>query len=99
MQAVDGSVPPSVCGDGVLDESEICDDGNTVSCDGCASDCQATESLQNFYPDADGDGYGDGASPVSAYCKPSGTVVNANDCNDGDASVSPAASEVCGGWR
>ena len=28
------------CGDGVLDGGEVCDDGNTVSGDGCSSDCR-----------------------------------------------------------
>jgi len=29
------------CGDGVVDSSEVCDDGNTVNGDFCPSDCQA----------------------------------------------------------
>lgn len=29
----------AVCGDGVLAESEDCDDGNTISGDGCSDDC------------------------------------------------------------
>jgi len=29
----------SVCGDGTLDADEVCDDGNTMDGDGCASDC------------------------------------------------------------
>jgi cysteine-rich repeat protein len=28
------------CGDGILDEGEECDDGNTASGDGCSSDCR-----------------------------------------------------------
>jgi cysteine-rich repeat protein len=28
------------CGNGVTDAGETCDDGNTVSCDGCSSTCQ-----------------------------------------------------------
>ncbi|MCC6336090.1 MAG: DUF4215 domain-containing protein [Myxococcales bacterium] len=28
------------CGDGVFDAGEVCDDGNTVSGDGCSSDCR-----------------------------------------------------------
>lgn len=28
---------PSVCGDGVLDNGEDCDDGNNVSSDGCSA--------------------------------------------------------------
>ncbi|NUP04467.1 MAG: hypothetical protein HOW73_00210 [Polyangiaceae bacterium] len=37
--------PPVVCGDGVLDVigGEVCDDGNTISGDGCAADCLTPE--------------------------------------------------------
>lgn len=31
------------CGDGVLDGGEVCDDGNTVSGDGCAGDCRKVD--------------------------------------------------------
>lgn len=31
------------CGDGILTEAEVCDDGNTQSGDGCAADCGAIE--------------------------------------------------------
>lgn len=34
-----------VCGDGYVYESEVCDDGNNVNCDGCSSSCQVE---QNF---------------------------------------------------
>ncbi len=37
----DCSVPaPGVCGDGVLDPGEECDDGGTVNGDGCSSTCE-----------------------------------------------------------
>ena len=29
----------SVCGDGVEEGNESCDDGNTLPCDGCPADC------------------------------------------------------------
>jgi len=32
--------PPQVCGDGVIEGNEQCDDGNAVSGDGCSSTCQ-----------------------------------------------------------
>jgi len=35
-----GSIYP-VCGDGKLDSGEQCDDGNTISGDGCSSTCQS----------------------------------------------------------
>lgn len=35
--------PPPACGDAVLDEGEVCDDGNTQSGDGCRADCLGEE--------------------------------------------------------
>lgn len=35
---------PSVCGNGVIEIAEICDDSNTTGWDGCAADCSAVES-------------------------------------------------------
>ena len=32
-----------ICGNGVLTSNKVCDDGNTVSGDGCAGDCQSIE--------------------------------------------------------
>ncbi len=43
------------CGDGVVDSDEECDDGNTVSCDGCSFDCK----LESAMADADGNGVAD----------------------------------------
>jgi cysteine-rich repeat protein len=38
---------PVRCGDGLRMGTEACDDGNTVSCDGCSADCTATETCGN----------------------------------------------------
>lgn len=35
---------PAVCGDGVLERGEACDDGNTASDDGCRGDCESTDT-------------------------------------------------------
>jgi cysteine-rich repeat protein len=32
-----------ICGNNILDEGEVCDDGNTDPCDGCAADCKHTD--------------------------------------------------------
>lgn len=34
-----------VCGDGIQDGFEACDDGGTVSCDGCAADCSRRDAV------------------------------------------------------
>ena len=38
------SAGPPVCGDGVVDPGETCDDGNTLPCDGCSATCQIETS-------------------------------------------------------
>ncbi len=45
IEVLDPTLPPcpapsAACGDGNLDPGEQCDDGNTVSCDGCSASCQ-----------------------------------------------------------
>ncbi|HET6766635.1 MAG TPA: MopE-related protein [Chitinophagaceae bacterium] len=54
-------------------------------------------TVTTFYADFDGDGYGNGASGVAEACTaPAGYVSNNSDCNDGNASVRPGATEICG---
>jgi len=48
--------------------------------------------------DGDGDGYGTMADRIPSFCvPPPGYVQNADDCNDGDARIHPAALETCDG--
>jgi cysteine-rich repeat protein len=78
--------PPGVCGDGVRDLSEACDDGDTVGGDGCSADCESDESCGNGqldpgemcddYNQVDDDGCSNlcelgGGAPT---CPPSGCV-------------------------
>jgi cysteine-rich repeat protein len=45
LDAAAQSLPASsVCGDGVQSRGELCDDGNTVSGDGCTFDCMGLEA-------------------------------------------------------
>ncbi|MDP2305729.1 MAG: MopE-related protein [Pseudomonadota bacterium] len=81
------------------DATEVCDTANTdEDCDGTAdnADSSAAASTQTtYFVDADGDNYGSSAS--AAYCDlPSGFATNAADCDDGDAAINPAASELAG---
>jgi len=39
------------CGDGVVEVTEACDDGNTLSGDGCSADCKSNESCGNGITD------------------------------------------------
>jgi len=43
---------PTGCGNGVVEPGELCDDGNTVSGDGCSADCQSREMCGDGYVDA-----------------------------------------------
>ena len=47
-----------------------------------------------FYPDTDGDGYGD-ADGEFVVCPEEGYVDNADDCNDDDATIFPGTEEIC----
>ncbi|MFZ5475835.1 MAG: putative metal-binding motif-containing protein, partial [Myxococcota bacterium] len=84
-----------------------CDDGDrnaapglVESCDGADNDCDGETDeadavdARTWYADADGDEYGDPATPVLACDPPEGTNPDPDDCDDGDASVHPGAEEV-----
>ncbi len=76
---------------------EVCDaDDTDEDCDGAADDASATGGT-TWFADVDGDSYGDATAATIACDAPSSHVLDATDCDDGDAGVSPAAAEVCGG--
>jgi hypothetical protein len=72
---------------------ELCN-GFDDDCDGASDESDATDA-GDWYADADADGYGDAASSTPACSQPSGHVADDSDCDDGDPSVNPAASEQC----
>ncbi len=93
----------------VADASD-CDDaaawihpGADEYCNGDDDDCDGTVDVgaldeQDWYADADGDGFGDGSAVVATACsQPAGTVADSSDCDDGDASIHPGAAESCDG--
>jgi cysteine-rich repeat protein len=51
---VDATVPSPVCGDGVIDGDEECDDGNTSPEDECSADCRRTYACPALPIDCDG---------------------------------------------
>ncbi|SEU37223.1 Alpha-tubulin suppressor [Myxococcus fulvus] len=91
---------------GYVTNSRDCNDGNASVRPGASEVCDSVDNNCNgsvdegvtaptWYRDADGDGYGSASSPTQACSQPSGYVTNASDCNDGNASVRPGASEAC----
>jgi cysteine-rich repeat protein len=78
---------PELCGDGVKQPEEACDDGNTTSGDGCNAACTSDETC------------GNGIRDLSEICDDSGNSSRCDaDCSVavcGDAFVNPEADERC----
>ncbi|MCB9676355.1 MAG: hypothetical protein H6737_14625 [Alphaproteobacteria bacterium] len=72
---------------------ETCN-GIDDDCDGLPDDSATGTAL--WWPDSDLDGFGDPQGASLDACSPGpGWSLEATDCDDGDASVSPAAVERC----
>ena len=94
-------------GDGYFAEDDDCDDADPYNypgaperCDEVDNDCdgEADEGVQNtYYADADGDSFGDPDAVLLACSRPEGSALNTSDCDDSDASISPAGLEICDG--
>ena len=77
------------------DAVEACD-GVDNDCDGEIDTDDAVDAL-TWYADTDADGFGDADSTDVACYESDGWVADATDCDDTDAAVNPAATEVCDG--
>ena len=87
-----------------------CDDGDSSvnpgaaeECDGADNDCDGDidenpEGETVWYPDDDGDGYGDASGGTTTCSAPAcGYGPDDPDCDDRDSSVNPDADEYCNG--
>ncbi|MCX6817786.1 MAG: VWA domain-containing protein [Candidatus Aenigmarchaeota archaeon] len=82
---------PAICGNGVKEGSEGCDDGNTANGDGCNSGCQVETGWACT-----------GTQP--SVCTPAcgnGIITSPETCDDGNTASSDGCSNVCqteNGW-
>ena len=91
-------------GDGVPSDQD-CDDsdannfpGNPERCDGQDNNCNGMidEGLmtQDYFVDADGDGFGSDEMILNDCIQPIGFVSNSDDCDDSDPMINPSAPEI-----
>ena len=89
-----------------VSNSDDCDDSNAAIypdapeiCDGLDNDCNGMSddglTFQDYYVDADGDGYGTGAAVNACESPGSGYALLSGDCDDTNTAVNPAALEIC----
>jgi hypothetical protein len=70
----------------------------TEVCNSIDDDCDGSTDegvLLTFYVDADADTYGNAAVSTLACSAPVGYVADNTDCDDNNAAVNPAATEIC----
>jgi hypothetical protein len=104
--ATDACTQPS----GTTTDATDCDDsdatinpGASEACDGIDDDCDGevdeddAVDASTWYADSDGDGFGDASSTTIACDQPTDSVADSSDCDDGDAAINPAATELCDG--
>ncbi len=92
-----------VCGDGVVEGDEVCDDGNTVDEDACLGDCSAEASCGDGVVWAGqeecDDGNDDESDGCSSSCKAStcgnGTVEGDEQCDDGNTDNDDSCLDTC----
>ena len=104
------SVMACVAPSGTVSSDADCDDADatinpsaTEVCDTLDNDCDGDiddddvdiVGQATWYVDSDSDGYGTPSTSTASCTQPTGFVGNTSDCNDGNASISPAAQEVC----
>jgi hypothetical protein len=72
--------------------AETCNDVD----DDCDTQVDEGLAVLSYYPDGDGDGYGQQGATAQLSCRAvAGKVTNATDCNDANAAVKPLAPELC----
>lgn len=79
--------------------AEIFDNADN-DCDGLTDDADDNVDASTgtaFYPDADGDTYGDGTAAQWACAASTGMLEDNSDCDDTNPAIQPGAAEICDG--
>ncbi|MFT5585948.1 MAG: hypothetical protein ACI9VR_003544 [Cognaticolwellia sp.] len=83
-----------------LDDDALSFPGATESCDTVDNDCdgdvdEEAPDAPIWYPDTDGDGYGDSSQPTQVCQAVGPLIADGSDCDDSSADISPDALEYC----
>ena len=98
-----GNFVLSVCGDGVLDAGEACDDGNTTNGDGCSSTCELESVCGNGILEGNevcDDGNTIDGDNCSSTCDAEnfcgdGVLNTSEACDDGNTTNGDGCSSTC----
>jgi hypothetical protein len=93
--------------DGYADNADDCDDSAVTTnpaadeyCDGIDTDCDDVEDNDpldgdSYYPDVDGDGFGDDSAEMLSCTEVDGYVTQGGDCDDLDTEIHDGLEEIC----
>jgi cysteine-rich repeat protein len=75
----------STCGNGLIEDSETCDDSNASGSDGCSATCREET------------GYDCSGSPsvCTPTCGDGAVAIGAEQCDDGNLSIGDGCSDTC----